>query len=169
MHADGSVTQVFWFCSLLLKETQEYDTKNPTFILTPEVAIKNVIARFNLVENVHYKVYKKDEKSEPVYKLLANDALKQVFSDNGVDAGKHYKVVQELGSDEFYIRFVACKKGVLPTLLEGLLAKRKEVRAQGENEVDAQILAIIDALQNAYKTMANSMYGATGTGNLILF
>lgn len=54
------------------------------------------------------------------------------------------------------------RKGILPKILEYLLAKRKEVRIQEESEKDPFEKSIKNAIQNALKILANSLYGFTG-------
>lgn len=53
-------------------------------------------------------------------------------------------------------------KGVLPTIIQGLLDARKEVRREMKTISDPSILAILNQRQLSYKISANSMYGATG-------
>lgn len=128
--------------------TEVYNPKNPCFLLTPEEATKGAIKKLGLEENVHYK------KVNGVPVITFNEATKASFEQGGLQEGPHYARVGEDG-----IKWIACKKGVMPILLEGLLAKRKQVRGKAEGETNKTILAIIDALQNAYKVMANSIYG----------
>ena len=52
--------------------------------------------------------------------------------------------------------------GVLPMILQRLLAQRKATRKQLAASGDAFERAVLDGLQNAYKVTANSLYGQMG-------
>jgi DNA polymerase elongation subunit (family B) len=52
--------------------------------------------------------------------------------------------------------------GVLPMILQRLLAQRKETRKRLAASSDAFERAVLDGLQNAYKVTANSLYGQMG-------
>lgn len=52
--------------------------------------------------------------------------------------------------------------GVIPTIIQNLLASRKETKIALENETDPQQKVVLDKKQIAYKVSANSMYGAMG-------
>ncbi|GAA6047885.1 hypothetical protein JCM3770_004691, partial [Rhodotorula araucariae] len=82
------------------------------------------------------------------------------------------RIAQTLGlkEDEDYVRtpngdlFVKAsrRKGLLPTILEDLLAARKRARAELKNEKDPFKRAVLDGRQLALKVSANSVYGFTG-------
>ena len=61
-------------------------------------------------------------------------------------------------------RFVTAstRRGVVPRILERLLAERKRVRRQIKDEPDAFKRSTLDGLQLAYKVTANSLYGQLG-------
>ncbi|CAD6907570.1 unnamed protein product [Tilletia controversa] len=54
------------------------------------------------------------------------------------------------------------RKGLLPTVLEDLLAARKRAKADLKNETDPFKRAVLDGRQLALKISANSVYGFTG-------
>lgn len=54
------------------------------------------------------------------------------------------------------------RKGLLPTILEDLLAARKRARGELKNETDPFKRAVLDGRQLALKISANSVYGFTG-------
>ncbi|RHZ51264.1 hypothetical protein Glove_481g90 [Diversispora epigaea] len=54
------------------------------------------------------------------------------------------------------------RKGLLPTILEDLLAARKKAKAELKKETDPFKKAVLDGRQLALKTSANSVYGFTG-------
>lgn len=93
----------------------------------------------------------------PCFLLPDATCTQELIDKHNLEEGIHYVRKTVDGHEVF--RLVACKKGIMPTLLEGLLAKRKEVRKKAEGQTDKALLANIDALQLAYKVMANSMYG----------
>jgi len=53
--------------------------------------------------------------------------------------------------------------GILPLTLDILLKKRKETRKQMESEPDEAQKSVLNGLQLAYKTVANSVYGQCGS------
>ncbi|KAL4246251.1 DNA polymerase [Abortiporus biennis] len=81
-------------------------------------------------------------------------------------------VIDRLGlvKDEDYIQtpnndfFVTSRrrKGLLPTILEDLIAARKKAKADLKNEKDPFKRAVLDGRQLALKISANSVYGFTG-------
>ncbi|KAJ3821920.1 DNA polymerase family B-domain-containing protein [Lentinula raphanica] len=54
------------------------------------------------------------------------------------------------------------RKGLLPTILEDLIAARKRAKADLKNETDPFKRAVLDGRQLALKVSANSVYGFTG-------
>ncbi|KAI3618406.1 hypothetical protein CBS9595_002769 [Malassezia furfur] len=56
----------------------------------------------------------------------------------------------------------AVRKGLLPTVLENLLAARKKAKADLKKETDPFRRAVLDGRQLALKVSANSVYGFTG-------
>ncbi|RKP11132.1 DNA polymerase family B-domain-containing protein [Thamnocephalis sphaerospora] len=54
------------------------------------------------------------------------------------------------------------RKGLLPTILENLLAARKRAKSDLKNETDPFKRAVLDGRQLALKISANSVYGFTG-------
>ncbi|CAG8496722.1 650_t:CDS:10 [Diversispora eburnea] len=54
------------------------------------------------------------------------------------------------------------RKGLLPTILEDLLAARKKAKAELKKEIDPFRKAVLDGRQLALKISANSVYGFTG-------
>lgn len=65
-------------------------------------------------------------------------------------------------------RYAQDDKGLLPIIIEGLLAARKATRALIPKETDPLKIALLDAQQNAYKITANSLYGQLGSGTFKL-
>lgn len=57
----------------------------------------------------------------------------------------------------------AMGKGILPLVLDILLKKRKETRKLAETVQDESQKAVLNGLQLAYKVVANSVYGQTGS------
>lgn len=54
------------------------------------------------------------------------------------------------------------RAGLLPHILQHLLAARKRTRALLKEEKDPTIRTVLNARQLAYKISANSVYGFTG-------
>ena len=54
------------------------------------------------------------------------------------------------------------RKGLLPTVLENLLAARKKAKNDLKKETDPFKRAVLDGRQLALKISANSVYGFTG-------
>ncbi|PWN47174.1 hypothetical protein IE53DRAFT_349623 [Violaceomyces palustris] len=61
-----------------------------------------------------------------------------------------------------YFAKASLRKGLLPTVLENLLAARKRAKADLKNETDPFKRAVLDGRQLALKISANSVYGFTG-------
>lgn len=62
----------------------------------------------------------------------------------------------------YYFIKTAKQKGLLPIILEQLLAARKRARADLKNETDPLKRKVLDGRQLALKVSANSVYGFTG-------
>jgi len=54
-------------------------------------------------------------------------------------------------------------KGMLPSIESYLLRERKKIKDRMKTEKDPSVYAMLDALQYAYKIVANSLYGQTGS------
>lgn len=54
------------------------------------------------------------------------------------------------------------RRGLLPQILEQLLAARKRTKAAIKEATDPVIKSVLDGRQLAYKISANSVYGFTG-------
>lgn len=54
------------------------------------------------------------------------------------------------------------RKGLLPQILEQLLAARKKTKAAIKETTDPVLKTVLDGRQLAYKISANSVYGFTG-------
>ena len=61
-----------------------------------------------------------------------------------------------------FVQFPDGKKGIIPTILQKLLRKRKETRAKIKTETDEFKKAVLDGQQLSFKLTANSCYGAIG-------
>ena len=63
-----------------------------------------------------------------------------------------------------FAQFPEGKKGVLPSILQELLAQRKATRKESARvmETDPQFANVLDKRQLSYKVLANSIYGQTG-------
>jgi DNA polymerase elongation subunit (family B) len=61
------------------------------------------------------------------------------------------------------------RRGILPRILERLLAERKRVRTMIKTEPDAFRRSTLDGLQLAYKITANSLYGQLGAPTSPIF
>ena len=59
-------------------------------------------------------------------------------------------------------RFLKEPKGILPTIIQELLDKRKATRRILATETDPAVRLVLNQRQLAYKVSANSMYGITG-------
>ncbi|CAD8132103.1 unnamed protein product [Paramecium octaurelia] len=81
---------------------------------------------------------------------------------------KDYSI--KLNEDDYHIipefghKFVKqhIKKGILPQILENLLAKRAVTKQELKQEEDKQKKSLLDARQQALKIAANSIFGFTG-------
>lgn len=64
-----------------------------------------------------------------------------------------------------YVQFPDGKKGIVGTILQQLLRKRKETKNRMKYETDPFKKGLLESLQLAYKVTANSLYGALGAKN----
>lgn len=60
-------------------------------------------------------------------------------------------------------------KGIVPIILMELLAARKSVRQEAARTEDKFLASVLEGLQLAYKTTANSLYGQTGAPTSPIF
>lgn len=61
-----------------------------------------------------------------------------------------------------WVQYENGKYGILPSIVQKLLAKRKETRKKAEKSTDLTEKQILDCRQLSYKVTANSTYGGTG-------
>lgn len=87
--------------------------------------------------------------------LLANEDVRLV------EAGSYEKTPDE----EIYFIRSTTQKGVLPMILEELLAARKRAKADMAKATDPFVIAVQNGRQLALKISANSVYGFTGATN----
>jgi DNA polymerase elongation subunit (family B) len=84
-----------------------------------------------------------------------------VFAKNG-KAKKNKEAVRVGTKKCTFVVFPNEQKGILPKIWSKLLAERKDTRKKMEKETDAFRKTLLDGLQLAFKTTANSMYGIFG-------
>lgn len=99
----------------------------------------------------------KEERNIKVATALV--AKKKLGTDNG-GGRSATKVICAERRYRFYKSEV--KKGVIPTIIQNLLASRKAVKAKLKTTTDPGEKIVLDKEQLAYKVSANSMYGAMG-------
>lgn len=104
-----------------------------------------------------------DVADDPVLDARVGDTLEYDITQNCV-CQVSGRVLRCERSGRVRARFVGAstRVGVLPRILERLLAERKRVRAQIKHEPDAFKKSTLDGLQLAYKITANSLYGQLG-------
>lgn len=76
--------------------------------------------------------------------------------------GVEYVDIYPFGANGQVCRFAQSPKGILPRILEMLLKERKATRARIPGTTDVFQRAVLEGLQLAYKTTANSLYGQMG-------
>lgn len=64
-----------------------------------------------------------------------------------------------------FVQFEDGKKGIIGSILQQLLGKRKETKKRMKKEKDPFKKGLLNSLQLAYKVTANSLYGALGAKN----
>ncbi|KAI9090938.1 DNA polymerase family B-domain-containing protein [Phlyctochytrium arcticum] len=77
---------------------------------------------------------------------------------HGLVKDKDYKVTPD---NAMFVK-TSTRKGILPTILEDLLAARKRAKNDLKKETDPFKRAVLDGRQLALKVSANSVYGFTG-------
>ena len=75
--------------------------------------------------------------------------------------GKPLILLDDLSNPDFFVT-AKRRKGLLPTILEDLIAARKRAKLDLKNEKDPFKRAVLDGRQLALKISANSVYGFTG-------
>jgi DNA polymerase elongation subunit (family B) len=104
-----------------------------------------------------------------VYVKTYNEHGKLISSeiDSRIDEIKKNHTVDEVSYDHQGGRqtcgYVQGTVGILPKTLELLLKKRKDTRKLMEQETDESQKSVLNGLQLAYKVVANSIYGQTGS------
>ncbi|KAF8705421.1 DNA polymerase, partial [Rhizoctonia solani] len=83
---------------------------------------------------------------------------KETIEQHGLVKGEDY--IQTPNNDFFVT--AKRRKGLLPTILEDLIAARKRAKADLKKETDPFKRAVLDGRQLALKISANSVYGFTG-------
>ncbi|CAE6425734.1 unnamed protein product [Rhizoctonia solani] len=83
---------------------------------------------------------------------------KETIDQHGLVKGEDY--IQTPNNDFFVT--AKRRKGLLPTILEDLIAARKRAKADLKKETDPFKRAVLDGRQLALKISANSVYGFTG-------
>jgi DNA polymerase elongation subunit (family B) len=104
-----------------------------------------------------------------VYVKTYNDQGSLISSeiDPRIDEIKKTHTIDEVSYDHQGGRqccgYVQGTVGILPKTLELLLKKRKDTRKLMEQETDESQKSVLNGLQLAYKVVANSIYGQTGS------
>ncbi|OCH91039.1 hypothetical protein OBBRIDRAFT_887287 [Obba rivulosa] len=96
--------------------------------------------------------------------MMAHNLCYTTLLDKGtIDRLKLVKDVDYLQTpnNDFFVKS-SKRKGILPTILEDLIAARKRAKADLKNETDPFKRAVLDGRQLALKISANSVYGFTG-------
>ena len=79
------------------------------------------------------------------------------------DVGRHPPdILEKTPDEEFYFVRSSAWKGVLPQILEELLAARKRAKSDMAKATDPFVIAVQNGRQLALKISANSVYGFTG-------
>lgn len=76
-------------------------------------------------------------------------------------ASMNAEEVTRTPSGDYFVR-ASVRKGILPRILEELLAARKKAKADLKSATDPEMRAVLDGRQLALKISANSVYGFTG-------
>lgn len=125
--------------------TLDFESLYPSIIIAYNMCYTTYVTReqieeYGLIEGVHY-----------------TRVLKFHFHEDGT-----YSTSPDPEGHAFLL--ASYKKGLLPTILENLLVKRREVKAQIKKTLDPRERDILDSFQLALKLNANAGYGLTGTG-----
>jgi DNA polymerase elongation subunit (family B) len=99
--------------------------------------------------------------SSMIAENISHDTLVTMDSMSSIP-GVEYVDIYPFGASGQVCRFAQSPKGILPRILEMLLQQRKDTRARIPATKDMFQRAVLEGLQLAYKTTANSLYGQMG-------
>jgi DNA polymerase elongation subunit (family B) len=147
--------------SSMISENLSHDSK----VWTKEYDLNN-----NLIENSEWG--EKDEQGNFKYDNLENyqyvDIEYETYKWEANERGKLEKKVSGKKVCRF-AQFPDNKKGIMPSILEELLAARKATRKKIKSEPDPFMQNILDKRQLSYKITANSLYGQCGAKTSTFF
>ena len=147
--------------SSMISENLSHDSK----VWTKEYDLNN-----NLIENSEWG--EKDEQGNFKYDNLENyeyvDIEYETYKWQANERGKLEKKVSGKKVCRF-AQFPDNKKGIMPSILEELLAARKATRKKIKSEPDPFMQNILDKRQLSYKITANSLYGQCGAKTSTFF
>ena len=96
------------------------------------------------------------------------DIEHEIYKWQANERGKLEKVVSGMRHCRF-AQFPDGKKGIMPSILEELLAARKATRKMIPQQKDDFMKNILDKRQQSYKVTANSLYGGCGAKTSTFF
>ena len=135
--------------------------------LYPTIIIEHNVCYTTLVPP-HLMDSTPDELCHVIYVECRDDEFISVVELDNDDFGETKKKKpkkEDIKTRTVKVMFMKEPRGLLPTIVGGLITRRKEVRAQGYKFADAgdtMKALVYDKRQNALKVCANSFFGFTG-------
>jgi len=142
------------------------DTYSGAYVFPPKPGIYNWVIPFDfsslypttiIAYNIDYSSLVIDE-SVPDDKCHVIEWEDHIGCEHDTEKGKKERVVCQ----KYRFRFCKSPMGVIPGLLQTLLAQRAETKKRIKSTPDKTLRTVLDKRQLAYKVSANSMYGAMG-------
>lgn len=133
--------------------------KKPVAVLDYNSLYPSSIIESNLSFETHVDVFKDKYINAPGYQyfrheIILKDKDKNIIYENGKPKTKINIFAYKVDSEGNII------KGILPSILDGLLKERKIVKNKKTD--DPFLKNVYESLQLAFKVVANSLYGQTG-------
>jgi DNA polymerase elongation subunit (family B) len=141
----------------------DYNSLYPSSMISENISHDSIVAIYDY--DLEGKLIETQGNPELDSKIPPGDKVHITFdrlAPDPEDKRKHPEKIIVGKRTCVYAQFPDGKKGIVPTILMGLLKKRKDTKKRMEAETDPFKKGLLDALQLAYKVTANSLYGALG-------
>lgn len=158
-------------CNLYLKDPiacVDYGSLYPSSMISENLSHDSKVwtREYDLENNIIYETGEKDNEGNYIYDNMSE----YKYVDITYDLFKWERRTPSAAATKVKVGYKKCrfaqfpqgKKGILPSILEELLASRKATRRQIVSERDEFMKNVLDKRQLAIKVTANSLYGQCG-------
>ena len=159
-------------CNLYLEDPVacvDYSSLYPSSMISENISHDSKVStkEYDLNGNLIYSTGETDENGNYIYDNLPNYKYVDITYDTFKWRRKNNNPKSAM--EKIKIGYKTCRfaqfpegKGIMPSILEQLLAARKATRKLAESENDPFMKNVLDKRQLSIKITANSMYGQTG-------